>query len=156
MAAQSRVRPFEVVEVLPLLELDVEEGGVVDDDAVEESVELFVVNAVGALDLAIESWRCRLDVHVLDAAVEDVPVEGSLELCPVVRLDRHHSKGQALQRVVDELDGGLLVEPVVDLEDPEPGAVINRGVLVMPLASTGDCEMNLTSTWTRSPGSGFS
>ena len=42
------------------------------------------------------SWRRKAVQHL---------VRHSLELCPVVRLDRHHSKGQALQRVVDELDG---------------------------------------------------
>jgi len=36
----------EVVEVLPLLELLGEQLAVVDDDAVEESIELLVVDAV--------------------------------------------------------------------------------------------------------------
>ena len=46
----------EVVEVLPFLELVVEQLGVVDDDAmVEHSVELFVVDSVGSLHLAVQS-----------------------------------------------------------------------------------------------------
>ena len=56
-----------VVEVLPLLELVVEDLGVVDHHAVQEAVELLGVDAVGALDLAIEPRRPRLDVDVADA-----------------------------------------------------------------------------------------
>ena len=40
--------------------------------------------------------------------------------------------------MVDELNGGLLVESVVDLEYPKPSAVVSGGVLVMPLASARD------------------
>jgi hypothetical protein len=40
------VRALEIVEVLPLLELDIEELRVVHDDAVEEPVELVPVDAV--------------------------------------------------------------------------------------------------------------
>jgi hypothetical protein len=38
--------------MLPLLELDVEECGVVDDDTVEQPVELLIVDAVRPLELA--------------------------------------------------------------------------------------------------------
>jgi hypothetical protein len=75
------VGSVEVVEVLPFLELGVEDVGVVDDDAVvEHSVELFGVDAVRSFDLAVEPWGGRLDVGVSNAAVEDVPVEARLEL----------------------------------------------------------------------------
>ena len=43
-----------VVVVLPLLELVVEDLGVVDDGAVEEPVELLGVDAVGSFDLAVQ------------------------------------------------------------------------------------------------------
>ena len=46
---------MEVVEVLPFLKLGGEQAGVVDDDAVEESVELLSVDAVGSLDLAVQA-----------------------------------------------------------------------------------------------------
>ena len=45
-----------VVVVLPFAELVVEDLGVVDEGAVEEPVELFGVDAVGAFDLAVEAW----------------------------------------------------------------------------------------------------
>ena len=71
----------EVVEVFPFLELVVEHVGVVDDAAVvEHSVELFVVDSVGSLDLAVQSGCGRLNVDVAYAAVEYVPVELGLEL----------------------------------------------------------------------------
>jgi hypothetical protein len=62
------------------LELVVEDAGVVDDGAVEEPIELFGVDAVGSLDLAVEAWGGRADIGVADALVDDVPVEGGLEL----------------------------------------------------------------------------
>jgi len=51
LAIKSCVRAIEIVEVLPLLELGVEELAVVHDDALEHPVELFVVDAVGASTL---------------------------------------------------------------------------------------------------------
>jgi hypothetical protein len=91
------------------------------------------VISVGALHLAIQPWRARFDVDVLDAPVQDVPVEPGLELRPVVGLKDLHSEGQALEHVVHELDSRLLVEAVADLEHPKPRAVIDRGELVVLL-----------------------
>ena len=68
-----------VVVVLPLSEFVVEDFGVVDDDAVEQGVELFGVDAVGALHLAVEAWGAGPDVAVGDPFVENVIVEGGLE-----------------------------------------------------------------------------
>jgi len=74
------VRAIVVVEVLPLLKLLAEELRVVDDDSLEHPVELVVVDPVGSFDLAVQPRGARPDVDVLDAPVEDVPVEGGLEL----------------------------------------------------------------------------
>jgi hypothetical protein len=124
--------------MLPLLELDVEECRVVDDDTAEQPVELLVVDAVRPLDLAVEARSGWLDVDMPNAAIEYMPMEGGLELCAVVGLNELYAKGQPLQDVIDELNGGLLVEPVVDLEDPEPSAVVDCRVLVVPLAGAGE------------------
>jgi hypothetical protein len=102
-----------VVEVLPCAELVVEELGVVDHHAVQEPVELLGVDAVGALDLAVEPRRAGLDVAMADAFVQDVPVEAGAELDPVVGLDDLDPEGEPLQQVVQELDGGLLVASVM-------------------------------------------
>ena len=50
------------------------------NDAVQQAVELLGVDAVGALDLAVQSWGARLDVDVADALVQHVPVEAGTEL----------------------------------------------------------------------------
>src|SRR5829696_9720123 len=67
LAVQAAVGSVVVVEVFPLLELVVEELGVVDHDPVQQAVELLGVDAVGALDLAVESRRAGLDVDMADA-----------------------------------------------------------------------------------------
>jgi hypothetical protein len=64
-----------VVVVLPLAQLVVEQAGIVDDGAVEQTVELLGVDAVGSLDLAIQTRGGRADVAMPDAAVEQVPVK---------------------------------------------------------------------------------
>ena len=61
------MRAVEIVEVLPLLELGVEELGVVDDHPLQQPVELVIVDAVRTFDLAVEPRRGRLDVDVADA-----------------------------------------------------------------------------------------
>ena len=114
----AAVGAVEVVEVLPLLELLGEELGVVDDDAVEQSVELLGVDAVGPLDLAVEPRRVGLDVDVADPTVQDMPMERSLELGAVVRLDALDTERQLLEDVVDELDGGLLVVSWIHPQHP--------------------------------------
>ena len=127
----------EIVEVFPLLELLVEQAGVVDDDTVEHSVELFAVDSVGSLHLAVQPGSGRLDIHVPDATIQDVPVERSLELGPVVRLDGLDLEGKLLEDVVEELDRGLLVVPGVDPEHPEAGAIVDGRVLVVLLSRPG-------------------
>jgi hypothetical protein len=46
LAAEGAVGPMVVVEVLPLLQLVVEQLGVVDDDAFEHAVKLLAVDPV--------------------------------------------------------------------------------------------------------------
>jgi hypothetical protein len=62
LAVKSAVRAVVVVVVLPLLQLLGEEVGVVDDLALEESVELFGVDAVGSFDapMFVKPLRGRL------------------------------------------------------------------------------------------------
>src|SRR6516165_12543214 len=114
---------MEVVEVFPLLQLVVEELAVVDHDAVERPVELFGVDAMGALDLPIEAGCAGPDVDVLDAPVEKMPVELGLELGAVVRLDALDLEGQLLEDVVKELDCGALGDAGIGTQHPDAGAV---------------------------------
>jgi hypothetical protein len=61
-------------------------------------------------------------------------VELRVELRAVVGLDAQDMERQLLEDVVDELDRRLLAEPVVDPQDPQARAIIDRGELVMLLA----------------------
>src|SRR5665213_195632 len=90
-----------------------------------------------SFDLAVQPRRRRPDVHVLDAFVEHVPVEPGLELGAVVRLDHLDPEGELLEDVVNELDRCDLVEAIVDSQDPEPGAIVDRRELVVLLPSSG-------------------
>jgi hypothetical protein len=79
LAAESAVRAVVVVVILPLLQLVGEQAGVVNHLALEEPVELFGVDAVGSFHLAVEPRRPRFDLDMVDAFVEQVPVEGCAE-----------------------------------------------------------------------------
>src|SRR5713101_8242094 len=120
------------------MELGVEELCVVYDLAGEEPIELFVVDAMRALDFAVEPRRRWSDVDVLDAFVEQVPMEAGLELRAVVGLDLHDVERQLLDDVVDELDRGLLIQALIDPQDPQASAVIDGGVLVVLFAHSLD------------------
>ena len=87
MSVEASVWRVEVVEVLPLLQLVVEQLGAVDDDSIEHPVELFLVDAMRTFHFAVEPWGCRLDVDVSGPSVEDVVVELGSELAAVVGLD---------------------------------------------------------------------
>ena len=101
------MRAVVVVVVLPLLQLVGEQAGVVDDLAFEESVELFGVDAVGSFYFAVQSRCSGFDLDVVDAFVEQVPVEGCAEFGSVVGLHALDLERQLGQNVVDELDGGF-------------------------------------------------
>src|SRR6266852_2945160 len=89
-------------------------------------------------DFAVEPRRRWSDVDVLNAFVEQVPVEAGLELGSVVGLDLHDVERQLLEDVVDELDRGLLIQALVDPKDPQASAVVDGGVLVVLLAHSLD------------------
>jgi len=65
-------------------------------------------------------------------------MEAGLKLTTIVGLDGLDLEGQPVEDQVDELDGSLLVEPLIDPEDAKPSAVVDRGVLVEPLAVAGE------------------
>ena len=106
MSVEAAVGSVEVVEVFPLLQLVVEQVGVVDDEAVEHPVELFFVDPVRSLDLAVEPGCGGFDVDVSDPPVQYVVVELALELGSVVGLDCLDQEGEFGEEVVEELDGG--------------------------------------------------
>lgn len=63
-----------------------------------------------------------------------MPVELRLKFGPVVGLHDVDAKRQAPTHFVDEADRGALVARVVDLQDPNPRAIINGRELIQSLA----------------------
>jgi hypothetical protein len=66
-----------------------------------------------------------------DASIFDVPVELSLELVVVARPHLSDTESEALDDVVEEVDGVGLGVSAVDLEGPDTGDVVDGGVLMM-------------------------
>lgn len=87
-------------------------------------------------NFSVEVWRGWLDVGAAEALVEHVPVEGGLELGPVVDLDRVDPEGQAFGDVVDEGDGSLLVAARVDPQHAQSGEVVDCAELVVLAQAT--------------------
>jgi hypothetical protein len=48
------------------------------------------------------------------------------------------AKRETAPHFIDELDGRLLVTRIVDLQDADPGAVVDRRELVEPFGRPGD------------------
>ena len=134
LAVEAAVGPVVVVEVLPFLELVVEDLASSMTTPVEEAVELLGFDAMRVLDLAIARGRPGRDAAMADAFVQDMPVKACAELGPVVGLDDLDPEREPLQDIVQELDGRLLVELGVDAQHAQPGAIIDRGELVVLLA----------------------
>lgn len=122
-----------VVVIFPLLESFGEQARIVDDLSFEEAVELFGVDAVGSLYLPVQTGGAGADLDVADALVEQVPVECLPELLTVVGLYLLNLEWQFREHVIDELDRGLLVVARVGAQDPDAGAVVDRGVLILAL-----------------------
>ena len=78
------MRPVVIVVVLPFFELLIEEVNVVSNPvAIEELVELLVVDAMGSFDLAVQVWCPRPDVDVADVEGFEMPVKVGLNSAPL-------------------------------------------------------------------------
>lgn len=61
-----------------------------------------------------------------------MPVEQGLELVTVVGADHRGAEGELLDNIINEVDGVLLRVPLVDLQRPDAGGVVDGGVLEAP------------------------
>lgn len=95
-----------------------EQARIVDDFTFEQSVELVGIDAMRALDFAVQARGSGSDLDVSDAHVEQVPVEGRAEFLAVVRVDRLDLQRQIREDVVDELNRDLLVVARVRPQKP--------------------------------------
>jgi hypothetical protein len=133
-----------IVVILPLSEFVVEQVDVIADAVlVEQLIKLLVINAVRALDFTVETRRSWSDIHVPDVLRLKMPVEFRLELSTVIGLDYEHSERQAAEHFVDEPDGGALVAGVVDLQDPNAGAIVDGCELIEAAARPGNSFQEL-------------
>ena len=126
-----------VVVVFPLLESLGEQVRIVDDFTFEQSVELVGIDAMRALDFAVQARGSRSDLDVSDAYVDQVPVERRAEFLTVVRLDLLDLERQFREDVIDELDRDLLIVARIGAQDQQSRAVIDCGVLVVTLLLSG-------------------
>ena len=82
-----------------------------------------------------------------DALVFDVPVELGLEVVLFFRPHLSDAEREALDDMVDEEDGIRLGVPVVGLERPDAGGIVDSGVLVsfdgLPVFSTEERELDV-------------
>ena len=77
MDRRAITRPVVIVVVLPLAELLVEQVDVIRDAvAIEQLVELLVIDPVRSLDLAVEVRGSRPDIDVADVARLQMPMKG--------------------------------------------------------------------------------
>lgn len=74
---------------------------------------------------------CGPDLHVSDAFVEQVPVEGAAELLPVVCLYLLDLEREFGQDVIDELDRDPLVVAGIGTQNPQERAAVDRRALVV-------------------------
>jgi len=84
-----------------------------------------------------------LDIDVLDAFIQHVPMKEVSELGAVVRLDHFRTERQPRENFVDELNRGLLLAFLIELQHPEAGAIIDGRVLIVPSSSSRDPRKEL-------------
>ena len=81
-------------------------------------------------DLAIELRGPRLAVDVLNALIDQMPMELRLELVATVGSDGVNPERERLDHIVEEVDGVLLGMPWVNLDGADARGVINGRELV--------------------------
>lgn len=123
--------------VLPLLKPFSEQVRVIDDFPFEEPVEVLRIDPAGPLHLHVQAGCSGVDLGLADAFAKQMPVERLPEFLPAIGLDLLDLEWQLRKHVIDELDRGPLVVTWVRTQDPDAGAVIDRGVLVVALLSSG-------------------
>ena len=82
-------------------------------------------------------------------------MEPRLEFGAVVPLEREDAEWETLSDLVQESDRRALIAPVIDLQDPDSGAVIDGRELVELLAGAWDSLEELHIHLQAVPGLGF-
>jgi hypothetical protein len=111
---QGLVRPYRVVDPLPVQELGPEVG--YGEVRVDDLIELLGVGTMGALDTAVEFRAVRRQDEEPDAPLLAGLLKGSLELRAAIHLDSPDWEGHPTQEVSQEGGGSSSGGPSVDLQ----------------------------------------
>lgn len=122
-----------VVVVFPVLETFGEEVRIVDDFTFEQAAELVGIDAMRALDFAVQARSSGTDLDMSNTHVDQVPLKRRAEFLAVVRLKSLDLERQLREYVIDELNRDLLIVARIGAQDPQSSAVIDCGVLVVTL-----------------------
>ncbi len=127
------MRTSKVVELLPLIQFLVQ---IYIVRVTQQLIELFLVGAMGSLDLTVELRRSRFDIRMSDTQVFDVPMELRLELMATIGSDLLDSKRKLGNDVVNKSNRILLRMAIVNFERSYARCIVDGGVLVSfdPLA----------------------
>src|SRR5437867_485849 len=126
-AIERHREPLLVIDALPLTQLGRGSLEVLEGLA---APELLLVDPVAAFHLAVLFRTPRADVAMLDPAALYREDEGERELRAVIGLDLANGEWKGADDFGDEVQTGTHMEPAVEPQDPEAGAVVQGGVLV--------------------------
>ncbi len=102
----------EIIKLLPLIQFLVQVYIVL---VTQQLIELLLVGAVGALDLAVELRCPRFDIRMSDTQIFNMPMELRLEFMTTIGSDLLDSKRELGNDVVNKSDCVLLRMTLVDL-----------------------------------------
>ena len=108
----SAVRPCKVVKLFPLGQFLIQIHIAL---VTQQLIKLFLIRAVGSLDLAVELGRSRFDISMSDTQVFDMPMELRLELVAAIGSDLLDAKWKFGDDVINKVDSVLLRMTLVDL-----------------------------------------
>ena len=104
------------------------------------SIEVFVILAVGTLDLAIVPWRVGTNELMADASLFETRLEqaGTVvageqtfgELSAIVRLNAKNLERRSLDQVFQKLGGGIGAMLLKGFQIPPTGEFVNGSILV--------------------------
>ena len=103
------------------------------------SIEVFVILAVGTLDLAIVPWRVGTNELMADASLFETRLEqaGTVvageqtfgELSAIVRLNAKNLERRSLDQVFQKLGGGIGAMLLKGFQIPPTGEFVNGSIL---------------------------
>jgi hypothetical protein len=82
-----------------------------------------------SFNFPVELWRSRFNINMPHPFVLDMPMKLGLKLVASVCSDCMDAEGEFLNHIINKLNSILLIMARVDLHRPDPGGIINSGIL---------------------------